>query len=133
MHKHLNKELLIDLPSGNVVHPSRLIHKDGTLMWKHALTDFAVPIDEAAEQHIIKTAQRLEELNSWLSNDLDLWQCLCPTMWYSPTSKELSTGYTVYFRHAFYDVTHTYNCLVSHILPHESLECAEDHLRFQRC
>ena len=133
MHKHLNKELLIDLPSGNVVHPARLIHKDGTLMWKHALTDFAVPTDEAAEQHIIKTAQRLEELNSWLSNDLDLWQCLCPTMWYSPTSKELSTGYTVYFRHSFYDVIHTYNCLISHILPHESLECAEDHLRFQRC
>ena len=133
MHKNLNKDLLIALPSGNVVHPSRLIHKDGTLMWKHALTEFTVPTEEAAEQHIVKTAQRLEELNSWVSRDLDVWQCLVPTMWYSPTSKELSTGYTVYFQHAVYDVNQTYDCLASHILPHESLERADNQLRFQRC
>ena len=133
MHKNLNKDLLVKLPSGNVVHPARLIHKDGTLMWKHAMTDCVIPATEAQEQHIVKTAQRLEELNSWVSRDLDVWQCLVPTMWYSPTSKELSTGYTVYFQHAVYDVNQTYDCLASHILPHESLECAEDHLRFQRC
>ena len=133
MHKNLNKDLLVKLPSGNVVHPARLIHKDGTLMWKHAMTDCVIPATEAQEQHIVKTAQRLEELNSWVSRDLDVWQCLVPTMWYSPTSKELSTGYTVYFQHAVYDVNRTYDCLASHILPHESLECAEDHLRFQRC
>jgi len=133
MHKNLNKDLLIDLPSGNVVHPSRLIHKDGTLMWKHALSDFALPVDEASEQHIVKTAQRLEELNSWVSRDLDVWQCLVPIMWYSPTDKELSTGYTVYFQHTLYDVDRTYNCLASHILPHESLKCVENHIRFQRC
>ena len=133
MHKNLNKELLIELPSQNVVHPSRLIHKDGTLMWKHALSDFAVPVDEAVEQHIIKTAQRLEELNSWVSRDLDVWQCLVPIMWYSPTDKELSTGYTVYFQHSLYDVNRTYDCLASHILPHESLKCVESTLRFQRC
>ena len=133
MHKNLNKDLLVKLPSGNVVHPARLIHKDGTLMWKHAMTDCVIPATEAQEQHIVKTAQRLEELNSWVSRDLDVWQCLVPTMWYSPTSKELSTGYTVYFQHAVYDVNQTYDCLASHILPHETLECAEDHLRFQRC
>ena len=137
MSKHIDKSYMYKLPSGNVVHPCRLIHKDGTLMWKHALLchDNAahVPALESQEQHIIKTAQRLEELNSWVSSELDVWQCLVPTMWYSPTAKELSTGYTVYFQHAVYDVNRTYDCLASHILPHESLECAENQLRFQRC
>ena len=133
MHKNLNKDLLIALPSGNVVHPSRLIHKDGTLMWKHALSDYTIPIDEAAEQHIVKTAQRLEELNSWVSRDLDLWQCLVPIHWYSPTSDELSTGYSVYFKHAVYDNEHTYDCLAAHILPHETLSICENFLLFKRC
>ena len=133
MHKNLNKELLIKLPSGNVVHPSRLIHKDGTLMWKHAITDLLIPNTEAQEQHIVKTAQRLEELNSWVSRDLEVWQCLVPQLWFTPLSDELSTGYVVYLKHAVYDVNHTYNCLLSHILPHESLEATETHIRFQRC
>ena len=136
MSKHISPGYFYDLPSGIKVHPCRLILKDGSLMWKHALlfnNNASMPQCEAHEQHIVKTAQRLEELNSWVSRDLDVWQCLVPTMWYSPTSKELSTGYTVYFQHAVYDVNLTYDCLASHILPHESLECAEDHLRFQRC
>ena len=136
MSKHVSSSHLYNLPSGNKVHPCRLIHRDGTLMWKHALlynNEVSIPIDQAVEAHIVKTAQRLEELNSWVSRDLDVWQCLVPTMWYSPTSKELSTGYTVYFQHSVYDVNRTYNCLASHVLPHESLECAEDCLRFQRC
>ena len=37
MVKHLAKEFFYQLPSGNEVHPSRLIHRDGTIMWKHAL------------------------------------------------------------------------------------------------
>ena len=134
--KNIDKDCLYNLPSGASYYPSRLIHKDGTLMWKHALLfrgELNVPSDVAHEAHIIKTAQRLEELNSWLSNDLDVWQCLCPTMWYSPTSKELSTGYTVYFKHSFYDLKHTYDCLASHILPHESLKRTETDIRFQRC
>ena len=133
MYKNLNKELLVKLPSGNVVHPSRLIHKDGTLMWKHAMTDCIIPADEAAEQHIIKTAQRLEELNSWVSRDLDVWQCLVPIHWYSPTNDELSTGYSVYFKHAVYDNEHTYDCLAAHILPHETLSICENFLFFKRC
>ena len=136
MSKHINKKSFFNLPSGASVHPCRLIQRDGTIMWKHALlyrNEVCLPATPAEEQHIIKTAQRLEELNSWVSRDLDVWQCLVPTMWYSPTSKELSTGYIVYFQHAIYDANKTYHCLVSHILPHESLEFAEDHLRFQRC
>ena len=31
---------------------------------------------QAHEQHIIKTAQRIEELNSWVSQDLDPWEFL---------------------------------------------------------
>jgi hypothetical protein len=62
MSKHLAKECLYHLPSGNSVHPCRLIIRDGTLMWKHALlscNEFtAVPETQAHEQHIIKTAQR---------------------------------------------------------------------------
>ena len=36
MSKHLAKNCLYKLPSGNLVHPCRLIIRDGTLMWKHA-------------------------------------------------------------------------------------------------
>ena len=133
MHKNLNKELLVKLPSGNVVHPSRLIHKDGTLMWKHAMTDCVIPATEAQEQHIVKTAQRLEELNSWVSRELDVWQCLVPIHWYSPTNDELSTGYSVYFKHAVYDNEHTYDCLAPHVLPHETLSICENFLLFKRC
>ena len=75
MSRHISPESFYELPSGNRVHPCRLIHKDGTLMWKHAiLIDnevAAMPECEAHEQHIIKTAQRIEELNSWVSHDLD--------------------------------------------------------------
>ena len=73
MSKHISPSYFYNLPSGNKVHPCRLIHKDGTLMWKHALlhqNEHKLPASEAHEQHIIKTAQRLEELNSWVSSDL---------------------------------------------------------------
>ena len=56
-------------------------------MWKHALlcnNNAALPECEAHEQHIIKTAQRLEELNSWVSQDLEPWNFLVPTLWYAP-------------------------------------------------
>ena len=82
MNKNLNKDLLIHLPSNTIVHPCRLIQKDGTLMWRHAITEFVIPETLAQEQHIVKTAQRLEELNSWVSRDLEVWQCLCPIYWF---------------------------------------------------
>ena len=65
MSKHIAQHHFYQLPSGSAVHPCRLIQKDGTLMWKHAVP--SIPLEEAHEQHIIKTAQRLEELNSWVS------------------------------------------------------------------
>ena len=37
MSRHISPEAFYELPSGSRVHPCRLIHKDGTLMWKHAL------------------------------------------------------------------------------------------------
>ena len=137
MSKHLDQDYLLQLPSGIAVHPCRLIHKDGTLMWKHALClkDFVycVPQQQSVEQHIIKTAQRLEELNSWVSRDLEVWQCLVPIHWYSPTTPELSTGYSVYFKHALYDHQRTYDCLTAHVLPHETLDICENFLLFKRC
>ena len=133
MLKHLAQSCLYELPSGNRVHPCRLIHRDGTLMWKHAFTEYTIPETLAQEQHIVKTAQRLEELNSWVSRDLEVWQCLTPVYWFCPSTAELSTGYTVYFKHALFDNKHTYDCLVSHILPHETLTFRNDLLQFKRC
>ena len=37
MSKHIAPDCLLTLPSNDRVHPCRLILKDGTLMWKHAL------------------------------------------------------------------------------------------------
>ena len=102
MSKHISPGFFYQLPSGARVHPCRLIQKDGTLMWKHALMRnniVTLPQSEAHEQHIIKTAQRLEELNSWISKDLNLWDCLLPTAWYVPTEPELSQGISVNFKH----------------------------------
>ena len=78
MSKHISKETFYPLPSGANVHPCRLIQRDGTLMWKHALlcsNEIHLPKNQAEEQHIIKTAQRLEELNSWVSQGLEPWEC----------------------------------------------------------
>ena len=33
MSKHLNNDSFYYMPSGNKVHPCRLIQRDGTLMW----------------------------------------------------------------------------------------------------
>ena len=104
MSKHLAKDCLYELPSGNLVHPCRLIIRDGTLMWKHAflsLNQFtSLPATQAHEQHIIKTAQRLEELNMWVSQDLEPWQSFVPLAWYNPEDPLLYQGISVYFQHS---------------------------------
>ena len=137
MSKHIHKAFMYNLPSGNVVHPCRLIHKDGTLMWKHALLckdNIAyVPELEAQEQHIIKTAQRLEELNSWVSHELEPWQTFIPYAWYSPFNSELTDGINVYFTHSLYDNQYTFDTLMPHIQPHETLEQRDELLFFKRC
>ena len=136
MSKHVAPNYFYSLPSGAKVHPCRLIHKDGTLMWKHALlylNNFTIPSDEAHEQHIIKTAQRLEELNSWLSASCDEFDFLSPSAWYVPEKPELSEGIATYFRHTSLDNDNIYISLKSHIHAHEKLEVRDQYLYFQRC
>ena len=137
MSRHISPDAFYSMPSGNRVHPCRLIHKDGTLMWKHALLCSEnvanVPLDESHEQHIIKTAQRLEELNSWVSQELEPWQCFIPYAWYSPYDMELTQGINVYFTHAIYNNNDIFDSLLPHIQEHEVLEQRDELLFFKRC
>jgi hypothetical protein len=136
MSKHISPDYFYNLPSGINVHPCRLIHKDGTLMWKHALLFDNVPsLPESAahEAHIVKTAQRLEELNSWVSVDMEAWECLTPIAWYVPEKPELAEGISVYFKHKVKDIDAVYTALKSHILSHEILEIRNQYLYFRRC
>ena len=137
MSKHIDKNFLYNLPSGLTVHPCRLLHKDGTLMWKHALLSISnipnMPTCASHEQHILKTAQRLEELNSWVSQELEPWQCFIPYAWYSPYDSELTEGISVYFTHAIYPNDDIYETLLPHIQDHETLEQRDGLLFFKRC
>jgi len=137
MTKHIAPDYFYSLPSGTKVHPCRLIKKDGTLMWKHALLSpnnvASIPTEEAHEQHIIKTAQRLEELNSWVSQDLEPWNFLVPHLWYAPDVTNFKEGISVNFTHSTKDTTEVYNTLYSHILPHEILDLRDDYIYFKRC
>ena len=137
MTRHISPETFYQLPSGSRVHPCRLIHKDGTLMWKHALLHqnhiAAIPVDPAHEQHIIKTAQRIEELNTWVSNDLDPWEFLKPIAWYCPEHKNLSDGISLYFKHTSMHSDRVYNVLKKHLNEYESLALKDNILFFQRC
>jgi len=136
MSKHIAKEHMYQLPSGNSVHPCRLILRDGTLMWKHALllgNEPALPDTEAKENHIIKTAQRLEELNAWVSQGLEPWECFIPSAWYVPNHPGLENGISLYFKHHTHSVGHTFTQLLPHIQDHEILELRNNSLYFQRC
>ena len=136
MSKHIQQSAFHSLPSGAVIHPCRLIQRDGTLMWKHALlyaNEMIMPSSEAHEQHIIKTAQRLEELNAWVSQDLEPWECLVPAAWYVPIYPELSDGIALYFKHFIHDNDLVYNKLLPHIQEHETLELRKNYLFFKRC
>ena len=128
----------IHLPSGQKVHPCRLIQKDGTLMWKDALhwsykDGRIVPSCHAHEAHIIKTAQRLEELHCWVNADMDIWDGFIIQAWYRPRHKMLTDGISVFFTHRTMDATALMDALVPHILEHESLEQYEQVLFFKRC
>ena len=136
MSKHINPDYFYSLPSGTKVHPCRLIQKDGTLMWKHALlynNCALLPECEAHEQHIIKTAQRLEELNSWVSQVSDLSDFLSPIRWYQPDEPQLSEGISVYFNHTTLGCNDVYDALIQHVLDHETLELHHGYLHFRRC
>ena len=136
MSKNINPSYMYKFPSGQSVHPSRLIQRDGCLMWKHALLyngELSIPQTEAHEQHIIKTAQRLEELNSWVSRDSAPWECLKVVAWYVPQIEELSEGIACYFKYDQFDNEEIYTTLSAHILSHETLVIKDRHLYFRRC
>ena len=137
MSKHIAPDCLITLPSNDRVHPCRLILKDGTLMWKHALfyqdSIVCTPKSVAHESHIIKTAQRLEELNSWISQGLEPWNSFTIKGWYQPFNPELNEGISVCFTHSTHDLDFTFENLLPHIQDHETLELRKEYLFFQRC
>lgn len=130
------------MPSGGRVHPYRLILRDGSLMWKHAFYNngrfTSLPATHAHEAHIVKTAQRLEELNIWVSQELDPWCCLMPLAWYDQAIPLLSQGISVFFNHALLPADHVYDVLKDHIQDHEELELTafdgiSPVLYFKRC
>ena len=136
MSKHISPSFMYQFPSGQRIHPCRLIHKDGTLMWKHALlyeNILHLPQTPAQESHIQKTAQRLEELNSWVSKDLEPWECFQPIAWFVPHIEELNQGISVYFKHALYSSQEVYTQLLPHIQDYEALELHTNCLYFKRC
>ncbi len=137
MSKNIAEGYLIELPSKLKVHPCRLIHRDGTLMWKHALLFrnelVAIPETQAQEAHIVKTAQRLEELNTWASQGLEPWEGFIPSGWFNPSDPELKDGISCYFIHATQDNDTIFNKLENHVLEHETLERRGHYLFFKRC
>ena len=136
MSKHISPSYFYELPSGTKVHPCRLILKDGSLMWKHALLNqnkASVPVCEAHEQHIIKTAQRLEELNSWVSQDLEPWNFLVPTSGMHLACLVMNEGISVNFTHSTKDTAEVYDVLCNHVLAHETLNLRDKYIYFKRC
>ena len=110
--------------------------KDGTLMWKHALLNqnkASLPVCEAHEQHIIKTAQRLEELNSWVSQDLEPWNFLVPCLGMclaclATTKVSLLTSLTrLKIQLTVYDI------ICNHTPAHETLDLRDKYIYFKRC
>ena len=106
-------------------------------MWKHALLiknelKF-LPETQAHEAHIIKTAQRLEELNAWVSQDLDPWEFLKPVAWYYPKSSVLNEGISLFFQHTSLDTDDVYLTLKKHLNDYETLELKDNYLFFRRC
>ena len=134
MQKYFKEGTFYELPSGNKYHPSRLIIRDGTLTWKDALHckltgKTHIPQDLAHEQHIIKTAQRVEELNIWISQYRELWECITPLSWYCPSTE----GISLKFKHALFSNKVTWVKINPHIKPHETLEYEDKYLYFKRC
>tara|TARA_B100000035_G_scaffold288340_1_gene273915 strand:+ start:2668 stop:3063 length:396 start_codon:yes stop_codon:yes gene_type:complete len=131
MPKNIDSAFLMTMPSGNKIHPSRLIVKDGIFSWKHACS--SPPMCVAHEAHIEKTAQRLEELNSWIQADFEPWESLKAISWYDPSVPELSEGISLYFTHCVLDPIDTYELLKNHILDHETLQLRNQYIFFKRC
>ncbi|MAR13928.1 MAG: hypothetical protein CL681_28635 [Blastopirellula sp.] len=139
MQKYFTKGILFPLPSGNSFHPSRCIIRDGTITWRDALQckktkDIYIPVELSHEQHIIKTAQRLEELNTWLMQPtFELHDCLIPYEWFNPTKEWLSEGISAYVKHNLFSNKFVLEKLAPHVKPHEELELRDELLFFKRC
>ena len=139
MSKQISPGAFIKLPSGDEVFPKRFIHRDGTIMWKHALTSnnrCYIPTCLAHEAHIIKTSARLEELNAWVSQNLDPWDCLIAKSWYDPRSEHLpvSSGYACEFQHLTIKTGQVLEILEPHVQDHETLKLLPNgNLYFARC
>ena len=135
MSKHISPSYFYELPSGTKVHPCRLILKDGSLMWKHALLNqnkAAMPSRSSRTAHS-KTAQRLEELNSWVSQDLEPWNFLVPCLWYVPGLPGYDEGISVNFTHSTKDTAEVYDIICNHTLAHETIDLRDKYIYFKRC
>ena len=132
MSRHIAASAFLQLPSGAAVHPCRLIHKDGTLMWCHAIGGHELE-SLACESHIIKTAARLEELNSWVSVGLEIWQCLQPLRWYVPGDPLFGEGICARITHPMFTPPELYAVMSKHIGEFEQLELDEGAVLFNRC
>jgi len=122
--KYFDPFYLYQLPSGQLVHPSRLIHRDGTIMWSHALLHEGtvhLPADEDIETRIVHTAKRLEELNTWVAPTAQPWEGFLIHSWYNPNDLEFAKGNVVLFNHALHDTEVVYNELKKHLQEEEAL------------
>ena len=122
--KQIKPDCFYSLPSGLSVYPSRLIQRDGTLMWKDACIynrKFNIPADTDVETNIINTARRLEELNTWISPTMPAWETFNVYLWYHPSTSNHLTGGTVRFSHDLFNSEHLYTELKPHLQTGEAL------------
>ena len=128
----------LQLPSGSRVHPWRLIVRDGHLMWKHALMDQGIPhlpTELAIEQHIIKTATRLEALAAWADHgDEDPLGFAIDTWYEDDAASDFNQGIRVLFTHRKLSPKECYDKLIDHLQPGEALGLIDERLLdFRRC
>ena len=102
------------------MHPCRLIHKDGTLMWRHALGGKTAQ-QLSVETNIITVAGRIEELNSWASAFCEIWECLMPIKWYEPDDPHHSDGLRVLLNHTAMDNSDVFTLISAHLKDGELL------------
>ena len=106
-------------------------------MWKHAFLSnneiTCIPSEMAHEAHILKTASRLEELNAWVSQGLNPWECLRPIKWYSPNDEGFNEGISVLFSHTTLPASKIIDKLQNHKQEHESLIYDSGIFRFTPC
>jgi len=122
--KYFDPFYMYQLPSGQLVHPSRLIHRDGTIMWKHAVLHEGVvhlPKNQDIETKIIHTAKRLEELNTWVAPTAQPWEGFTVHQWYNPADEGYDGGNVVVFSHFLHDTEVVYNELKKHLQEGEAL------------